>query len=101
MQDLITATNVSRISSGLVVHSFIICLGEPAAITVTAETPWGISLSSARESQFVFSSSSAMQKLNFPGCPRVDRSASPGLASSKLQRISLIALPITVVALSL
>ena len=88
MQDLISATNVSRISSGLVVHSFIICLGEPADITVTADIPCGKSLSSARDNQFVFSSSSAIQKLNFPGWPRVERSTSPGLTSNKLQRIN-------------
>ena len=53
--------STESISSGFLVHSFMICLGEPADITVTAEVPLGMARSSARESHSVCSSSSAMQ----------------------------------------
>ena len=55
----ISATTVSRISSGRVVHSFINCRGAQAAITVTAEHAAGAPRSSASGSHGVSSSSSA------------------------------------------
>ena len=61
MTALISATQVSRISSGRVVHSFMNCRGAPAAITVTDEACGGEPRSSASGRHGVFSSSSATQ----------------------------------------
>ena len=47
------------------------------------------------------SSSSATQKLNLPGCPRVERSIPPGRTSNRLMRTRRIARPMTAVARSL
>ena len=97
----ISAAKVSRISSGSVVHSFMIWRGAPAAMTVTAEAPGGIPRSADSGGHGDPSSSSAMQKLNLPGCPRVDRSMPPGRTSSRLMRQSRIARPTTALARSL
>ena len=97
----ISAANVSRISSGSVVHSFMIWRGAPAAMTVTADAPSGTPRAAASDSHGEPSSSSATQKLNLPGCPRVERSIPPGRTSSRLTRHSRTARPMTAVARSL
>ena len=97
----ISAAKVSRISSGSVVHSFMIWRGAPAAMTVTAEAPSGTPRSAASDSQGDPSSSSAMQKLNLPGCPRVERSMPPGRTSNRLMRHRRTARPTTALARSL
>jgi hypothetical protein len=61
MLALISATKVSRISPGSVVHSFITCRGAIAAITVTADTEGSPVRSAASDGQAECSSSSAMQ----------------------------------------
>ncbi len=61
MDAFISATNVSSICSGSVVHSFIICRGAPADMTVTADAPSGEPRSTDKGSHEVFSSSSATQ----------------------------------------
>ena len=52
---------MSRISFGSSVHSFMICLGELAANTVTVDISEAKPLNSASEPKFVPSSSSATQ----------------------------------------
>src|SRR5947207_2636147 len=67
-------------------------------MTVTADCPSGISLSCASGVHGLFSSSSAIEKVNFPGCPRVERSSSPGIAPSTLIKTRRIARPIVAFA---
>ena len=52
---------------GLAVHSFMIWCGDPAASTVTADTPGGTPRSAASGSHGLSSSSSATQNVNLPG----------------------------------
>ena len=59
--DAVSAAKVSRISSGLVVHSFMSWRGAWAAITVTAEAARSTPRISESDCQSLSSSSSAMQ----------------------------------------
>ena len=70
-------------------------------MTVTADTPSGTPRAVASGSHGEPSSSSATQKLNLPGCPRVERSIPPGRTSNRLMRHRRTARPMTAVARSL
>ena len=94
----ISAAKVSRISSGSCVHSFMIWRGGATDITVTAEAPAGTPRSWASGSHGLSSSSSAAQKANLPGCPRVERSNRPGVQSSRLISTSRTVRPMVALA---
>ena len=89
----ISAANVSTISSGSRVHSFMTCRGAPAAKTVTADCPSRMPRCCASGIHELSCSSSAMQNVNFPGWPSVERSISPGITPSTLINTSRIARP--------
>ena len=83
------------------VHSFMTWRGPDAANAVTDDASSGTPRSTASGSQGrPPSSSSATHHDSLPGCPSVERSSSPGRASSRLRNTSRTARPMQTLARS-